>query len=215
MTEVSHGLSQLHGDVGNWIGNMIRIGYADDLLGLLVMTVSMLAFAFPGLYRRLMFLPDAVTDDSQIWRIVTYAFVHLGWVHLTVNLLTLASFGRTLAVLIGGGGMLLIFVAGSLAGPLLSLLRHDADDVRGGIVGASGGIAAMIGAVAFLQPKSTLLLGFLLPVPMRVGVMWILVLSIVLHVLGWGKRIWHFGHATGLAVGILIGHAINLRLIHF
>ncbi|WP_265518792.1 rhomboid family intramembrane serine protease [Nitratireductor luteus] len=77
---------------------------------------------------------------------LTYAFLHGGWAHLTVNMIWLAAFGSPLANRIGTRRFILFWIATVLAAVGLHFVLHPYDAVP--LVGASGAISGMMGAAA-------------------------------------------------------------------
>ncbi|HEU5094824.1 MAG TPA: rhomboid family intramembrane serine protease [Reyranella sp.] len=75
----------------------------------------------------------------------TYQFIHGGWVHLGVNMLTLAAFGAPVERLLGVRRFVAFYLSAGLAAGLVHILSfpNSADPV----VGASGAISGVFGAV--------------------------------------------------------------------
>jgi membrane associated rhomboid family serine protease len=83
---------------------------------------------------------------------VTAIFVHAGWLHIGGNMLTLWIFGDNVEDRTGHGGFLIFYL---LAGLVANLAQTWADP--GSVmplVGASGAIAAVMGAYLVLYPYS-------------------------------------------------------------
>lgn len=79
----------------------------------------------------------------------TYQFLHGGWVHLGVNMLTLAAFGAPVERLLGVGRFVLFYLSAGIAAGLVHVLifPNSTDPV----VGASGAISGVFGAVLMLM----------------------------------------------------------------
>jgi membrane associated rhomboid family serine protease len=76
---------------------------------------------------------------------ITYQFLHGGWVHLGVNMITLAAFGAPVERLLGVRRFVLFYLsAGVVAGFIHVLFFQDSPDP---VVGASGAISGVFGAV--------------------------------------------------------------------
>jgi membrane associated rhomboid family serine protease len=76
---------------------------------------------------------------------ITYQFIHGGWVHLGVNMITLAAFGAPVERLLGVRRFVLFYLsAGIVAGLIHVLFFPDSADP---VVGASGAISGVFGAV--------------------------------------------------------------------
>ncbi|MEZ4464265.1 MAG: rhomboid family intramembrane serine protease [bacterium] len=81
--------------------------------------------------------------DGEWWRLITAGFLHLRPGHLLLNaavLLAAATAGRRL---LGGGRLVGVWCLGAVAGSAASLLL-----TRSWAAGASGGVAAVVGALA-------------------------------------------------------------------
>ena len=75
----------------------------------------------------------------------TYQFIHGGWVHLGVNMLTLAAFGAPVERLLGVRRFVFFYLsAGVVAGFIHVLFFPNSADP---VVGASGAISGVFGAV--------------------------------------------------------------------
>ena len=85
-----------------------------------------------------------LTWNGQSWRLLSSMFIHIGILHLAVNMWSLWSVGRMLELLVGNIGYLILFFASGIAGSLASLWWN------GDIVsaGASGAIFGLLGAFA-------------------------------------------------------------------
>ena len=75
----------------------------------------------------------------------TYAFLHGGWSHLLVNVLSLAAFGSPVARRLGDFLFLVFLSCGAVAGALAHFFLHPLDLTP--MVGASAGISAAMAAV--------------------------------------------------------------------
>src|SRR5690242_10268713 len=79
----------------------------------------------------------------------TNQFLHGGWVHLGVNMLSLAAFGAPVERLLGVRRFVLFYLlCGVVAGLVHILVYPDSSDP---VVGASGAISGVFGAVLMLM----------------------------------------------------------------
>jgi len=85
-------------------------------------------------------------DDGEWWRLVACVFLHVGAVHLAVNVIGLFFLGRVAEELFGGVRTVAIFGVAGLAGSTASYLASPAMISAG----ASGAILGLLGAV-FLE----------------------------------------------------------------
>src|ERR1700722_2987983 len=87
----------------------------------------------------------------QLWQYFTYAFLHAGWVHVIGNMLFLYIFGNNICDRMGNLGYLAFYLAGGVfAGVGYVVVEHHVGG--GGVLGASGAVAAVTGAYLILMP---------------------------------------------------------------
>jgi len=80
---------------------------------------------------------------------ITYQFLHGGWVHLGINMVTLAAFGVPVVRALGPRRFILFYLsAGIVAGFVHVFFFPDSADP---VVGASGAISGVFGAVLMLM----------------------------------------------------------------
>jgi len=101
---------------------------------------------------------------------VTAMFMHVSWHHLLGNMLYLAIFGNNVEDAFGRLGYLAFYFVGGLAATMTqttaTLLFGTADDALSPNLGASGAIAAVLGAYIVLYPKARVF-GLLGIIPLR------------------------------------------------
>lgn len=96
------------------------------------------------------FISARIMDFSQIipWGVaslITFTFLHGGWMHLFINVATLAAFGTGTEKFFGAKRMLIIFFASSLIAAFAHFVASP--DSLNPIVGASGGVSGLFGAI--------------------------------------------------------------------
>lgn len=108
---------------------------------------------------------------GYVWQLVTFQFMHGGWLHLLLNCWVIYVFGRELEETLGVKRFLTLYFASGIIGGLLQAL---AGLLIGGpfarpVVGASAGGFGLVAAFATLYPERPLmlLLFFVIPVNMR------------------------------------------------
>jgi membrane associated rhomboid family serine protease len=86
---------------------------------------------------------------SQVLAPITYQFLHGGWLHLVINMVTLAAFGAPVERLLGVRRFILFYLsAGVVAGFVHVLLFPQSTDP---VIGASGAVSGVFGAVLMLM----------------------------------------------------------------
>lgn len=133
--------------------------------------VSYMAFQNPALMDKLQFNAAMIIHRKQYYRIISHAFIHVGWMHLAVNMLVLYFFGRNVESYFGyffGNKAtffyLVLYIGGILVSNAWSLIRHK-NDYYYNAVGASGAVSAVLFAFIFLDPWELLYLFAVIPIP--------------------------------------------------
>jgi membrane associated rhomboid family serine protease len=157
---------------------------------------------------------------GEVWRLLTYAFIHdqesdFPW-HIIFNMLFLWWFGHELEEMYGHWEFLTFYLSACLLGGISFTLGALAElPGQGGVcLGASGGVIAVMVLFAFHFPRRTILLMFVLPVPI-----WALVVLQVLQdafglLTGGAGRVAVTVHLAGAGFAALYHH-FQLRLTNF
>ncbi len=105
-------------------------------------------------------IPDHITHGSDYYTLLTNMFLHGGWMHLIGNMVFLWVFADNIEATIGSIPFILFY----LFGGVFASLAHVFSDMDSQIVslGASGAIAAVLGAYLVMFPKSKVKMIFLL-----------------------------------------------------
>jgi membrane associated rhomboid family serine protease len=113
--------------------------------------------------------PVSLLAVLQIWRLVTYQFLHGSVGHLLFNMLGLVFLGPTLEQHWGSRRFLVFYLSCGAVGALFYILLVALGFlVAVPMVGASGAILGMLAACAILFPHFVVFI-FLFPVPIRVA----------------------------------------------
>src|SRR5688572_6140166 len=131
------------------------------------------------------------------WTVVTYMFLHGGFMHLFFNMIGLFFFGPRLESRLGGRDFLMIYMLSGIAGALLSFVFMP----ESAVVGASGAVLGVLAAYARIWPEERIYIWGVLPVTARVMVIGLAVFSVVFSRSGGNTA--HFAHLGGLAGGWL------------
>ncbi|MBJ8325812.1 rhomboid family intramembrane serine protease [Streptococcus pacificus] len=98
-------------------------------------------FSFGGMYG-----DYVVLFPSQLWRLVTPIFVHIGWEHFALNSITLFFLGRVTEPLFGSAKFLLLYLLSGIMGNMLALALTPSVLVAG----ASTSLFGLFAAVALV-----------------------------------------------------------------
>ena len=168
--------------------------------------VSYAGFRNPAMEEKYIFRPDSILAGKEYYRLVTSAFLHSGWGHLTWNMVGLYVFGRLIEWSLGVTDLLLIYFGSVIGGGLLSLYVHRHHDYLA--YGASGGVSGIVFAYLLLFPGAGIALYFAVPIPGWLYAIGFMVGSFV--ALKKAKdNIGHDAHLGGAIVGLLIAAALH------
>jgi membrane associated rhomboid family serine protease len=140
--------------------------------------------------------------SQQPWIIISSIFVHAGWWHIIVNMISLYFLGSFLLRAVGERSFLAVFFLGGLAGNVLYVLLAQPFSTG---VGASGAIFALGGALAVMVPRVPVLI-FPIPVPMP---LWVAILIFLL--ISFLPGIAWEAHLGGLLLGVIAGFFFRRR----
>lgn len=116
---------------------------------------------------------DPAQFIKQPWSIITYFFLHKGFFHILWNMLFMYWFGRIISEYLGQNKLLGLYVWGGIGGGILYLLAYNLLPYFAGAVsnsillGASGGVIAIVVGAATFQPNYAVHLIFLGPVKLK------------------------------------------------
>ncbi len=142
------------------------------------------------------------------WTLLTYSFVHEGFLHLLFNLLYLFFAGRLFVDFLGAQRLIPVFILGALAGGALYVLSYNLFPALRGMLpsanlrGASAGVMSVLFALTTKAPGLKVRLFFVLDV--KLWMIALLLLLIDLAYLPEGNAGGHLAHLGGAALGYVI-----------
>jgi membrane associated rhomboid family serine protease len=155
------------------------------------------------------FSPSDITRQPvHPWTIVTSIFMHApfpNFTHILFNMVVLYFFGGFLVNLVGSRAFLVVFLAGGIAGNLFFMLLASSPFAT--VVGASGAIFAVEGALVVMRPKLPV---FVFPIPAPVP-LWAAVIGGFLLTFYASADIAWQAHLGGLIFGVLTGFFFRFR----
>lgn len=146
------------------------------------------------------------TTNGEWWRLFTAIFVHLGLVHLLLNMAALIQIGLVMERLLGNLGFTVVYLATGVAGALTSVASHP----QVASAGASGAVFGLYGALLgylMLQPRTipSEILG-----PLAKGALGVIAYNVAYGFAKQGTDVAaHFG---GLAYGFFCGLILSIPL---
>lgn len=136
---------------------------------------------------------------GQVWRLFTSIFLHIGIIHLIVNMYALFIIGKQLENFLGKWKYLVVFIGSGIVGSLLSVVLHSSVSA-----GASGAIFGLLGSLLYFGYHYRLYLGSVL----KTQVIPIIILNLLIGFLLPG--IDNFAHIGGLVGGYLLTMVLGI-----
>ncbi|MES1190640.1 MAG: rhomboid family intramembrane serine protease [Steroidobacter sp.] len=144
-------------------------------------------------------------DSRQFrdWQLFTYAFVHVDWAHLIVNMGGLCFFGPAIERQLGGRRFLIYFVLCLLGAALTHLTVSRVNpDISVPIAGSSGGLFGLVFAYGWLFPHQPIMLNSRVKNWLFVG--FFALVELLIGVFKTKQGVAHFAHLGGMLAGFLL-----------
>ena len=117
------------------------------------------------------------------WTLITYMFLHEGFLHILFNILGLYWFGKMFLYHFEGKKLLGLYLMGGIVGALVYVAAYNIfpafTSVYGLLLGASASIFAILVALAVYDPDREILLMFIGPVKLKYVAGFYVLLSVV------------------------------------
>ncbi|WNY29055.1 Rhomboid protease GlpG [Methanimicrococcus stummii] len=161
------------------------------------------------IYNSMVLYSDWSYIIARPWTLITHMFLHSATdiFHILFNMIVLYSFGRYLEKLIGNKSFVMMYLISGIVAALGFVLIEGNTGV--GLVGASGAVFGVLGAVAVINPNLQVLV---FVIPMKIKYMVVLYALISVLFIGDGSMIAHAAHLSGLLVGLAFGYYYRNRL---
>lgn len=161
-------------------------------------------------------VPTTILEGDNWKSIITSMFLHGGWMHLAGNMMFLWVFADNIEAVIGNFHFLGFYFLGGIAASLVHIFFNMSSPVPA--VGASGAIAAVLGAYLVMFPKShikTLVFFYFISIPALVFLgIWI-IQQLINGIGSLGVASAHTGgvawwaHIGGFAFGVIAGYFVR------
>lgn len=151
--------------------------------------------------------------EGRVYQLITFQFMHAGWMHLLGNMIVLYFFGRAMEETLGRWGVLRLYLLSGTVGGLMQIALAFAFPAyfAGGVVGASAGGFGLIAAFATRAPNQPITMFlYIFPVTFQARVLLFIEASLaLLGLLGplirftaFTGNIAHAAHLGGMLTGI-------------
>ena len=153
-------------------------------------------------------------EHGYVWQLLTFQFMHAGWLHLIFNSMAIFFFGRPVETLLGRDRFLaLYFSSGVIGGIVQILFALCLPGFFGGwVVGASAGASGLVAAFAVINwTEPFTLLIYFFPVTMRgKTLLWVSLGLAGLGIATPGSGVANAAHLGGILTGFLLSR----RMLH-
>lgn len=130
------------------------------------------------------------------WQLITYQFMHGGFMHIFFNMLMLWMFGMEIENLMGSRKFLVFYLSAGIGGGIVQLILGSG---AGPVIGASGSVFGVMVAFAMYFPDRLVYIYFLLPVKAKYLIAFMMVIEFLS--VGDASLIAHLVHLGGAVVG--------------
>ncbi|CAN5376771.1 hypothetical protein BH23GEM4_BH23GEM4_15160 [soil metagenome] len=170
---------------------LLIANFAVAVLGVLLGVVGL-----HGVFDWLALYPPAV--PTRPWTLLTYMFVHAGFLHLLFNMIGFFFFGPPLEEKWGSAGFVRFYFVAGFGGAILSFFLPGAV-----VVGASGAVYGVLLAYAMIWPDNLIYIWGILPIKAKWFMAALIAISVFGAFGGSGSNIAHLAHLGGLIAAFL------------
>ena len=136
---------------------------------------------------------------GEVWRLFTSMFIHIGIIHLVVNMNALKIIGKQVESLLGRIKFLIIFIGSGIVGSLFSVVMNSSVSA-----GASGAIFGLLGSLLYFGYHYRLYLATVL----KTQIIPVILINLAIGFLIPG--IDNFAHIGGLIGGYLLSMIVGI-----
>ena len=149
--------------------------------------------------------------------LITYQFLHAGWMHVISNMLFLWVFADNIEDAFGHAAFLFFYLISGIAGALLHAVMEPSSPAP--LIGASGAVSGVLAAYLLLYPRARIWILLFLRIPIRLPAVWVLggwaVLQLISIAITTDETIdvaW-WAHIGGFSAGLIMTVLLRSRLL--
>ena len=140
-----------------------------------------------------------LVKSGEIWRLLTYAFLHGSIWHFVINMYSLYTIGKEVETFIGKWKFLSVYLVSAIAGGLMSIIFGTEISV-----GASGAIFGLLGSLLYFGLHYRIYLGNVV----RTQIIPLIIINLLIGIL---PGVSFGGHLGGLVGGYLCATALGVK----
>jgi membrane associated rhomboid family serine protease len=213
---------------------LIRFQYATGLIIVINVLVTIYMQALPGdsaeMYFALSFgaIPALITNHiptvegiqavAEPLTLLTYMFLHGGWLHLISNMLFLWVFADNVEDAFGHLGFVLFYLLCGVAAGLAHAFMLPTSQAP--LIGASGAVSGVLAAYLVLFPKARVWVLLFMRIPLRIPAYWALIGWILFQFFSLAMttpedkvQVAWWAHIGGFMAGLLLTLLLRNRLM--
>jgi membrane associated rhomboid family serine protease len=157
--------------------------------------------------------PGNILKGLFLWTFLTSMFMHAGFFHLFVNMLSLLFVGSLIEKILGKRRYILFYLFSGIFAGLFFVLSalFFPSEMSSFAVGASGALFALVGLLAILTPNLRVYMMFVpIPIKMKYAAPGFLVVLWLISLAG-NVPIGNFAHLGGLIAGLVYGFYLKKK----
>ncbi|MBN2514343.1 MAG: rhomboid family intramembrane serine protease [Sedimentisphaerales bacterium] len=178
------------------------------IINILVFVVMFLFGLGRYFYEYLSVYPVNYVNILQVWRLLTYQFLHADILHILFNMMMLYFLGPMLESAWGSRTYLRFYlISGAAGGVVYTLLVLARVLGAGTMVGASGAIYGLMAAAAILYPRMQVYIFGTIPMSMKTLLIITIIFS-VMNIMGGKNAGGEAAHLSGVAAGAVFVYVL-------
>ena len=161
--------------------------------------------------------PDAHNPIPEPLTLITYQFLHGGWMHLISNMAFLWVFADNVEDAFGHVGFLIFYlICGAAAGMTHTVLLAQSPAP---LIGASGAVSGVLASYLLLYPKARVWILLFLRIPLPISAFWALSGWFALQLFSAfftsqdDVQVAWFAHIGGFLAGLILTFVLRSRLL--
>lgn len=143
-----------------------------------------------------------LVKDGSVLRIFSSMFLHIGFIHLIMNMYSLSILGKQTETFYGHLKTLIIFIFSGVVGNLLSVILMNENTIS---AGASGAIFGLMGAILYFSINQRTYMGEAL----KKEILPVIIINLIFGFMVPGINM--YAHIGGLIGGMIISNALGIK----